>query len=426
MKATFSEYYSPSDAEYSQFLEEGTIALDANVLLAPYKVDSDSRRQIFEILTQLKDRLWVPYQAGYEFFKNRPAVMAGEEKVYQSLETPLVAARRKIDDHLKSISGHPVITPLDAKEILNGIDQLILKVQTLQKGRDSRLEDSLRDDPILAKWEDLLEARMGERPSPEGHHEMIEAITKRFTEGTPPGLQDEDKPENSHGDGLVWLQLLDKARADKAPTLLITDDVKEDWYRRHGGKTIGPRIELIREMQDSAGVTYYQQPLSLFVQRAGKFLHKPVSEKTVRQVAGISSFVLSGSEFERSVYSELLTEFPTSDVTHYLQEFSPVDLAVRVGSVVVGVVVTLNSSFAGRNNIQLLTQALTGRKFDAILLVTPKPLTARDLDILMDLAEKSTKPLDAVTWHPIRSTSVRITKVVLSLADQARSIVLGP
>ncbi|WP_329453705.1 PIN domain-containing protein (plasmid) [Streptomyces sp. NBC_01724] len=426
MKNTFSEYYSPSDAKYSQFLEGGIIALDANVLLAPYKVDGDARRQIFDILTQLKDRLWVPYQAGYEFFKNRPAVMAGEEKVYQSLETPLITARRKVEEHLKSISGHPVITPLDTKDILNGIDQLISKVHTLQKGRDSRLEDSLRNDPILKEWEDLLESRTGERPSPESHNEMIEAVIKRYTEGIPPGLQDEDKPDNSHGDGMLWLQLLNKARVAKSPTLLITDDVKDDWYRRHGGKTIGPRIELVREMQDSAGVAYYQQPLSLFVQRAGAFLHKPVSEKTVRQVVGISASVLSGSAFERSVHSELLTQFPAPDITQYLQEFSPVDLAVRVGSVVVGLVITLDSTFARRNTTQLLTQAINGRKFDAILLVTPKPLNARDRDILMDLAEGSTKPLDAVTWHPTRSNSVHLTKAVLSLAGQARSIVLGP
>ncbi|WP_328538990.1 PIN-like domain-containing protein [Streptomyces sp. NBC_00344] len=424
MKNIFSEYYSPSDAKYSQFLKEGLIALDANVLLAPYKVDSDARKQIFEILTHLKDRLWVPYQAGYEFFKNRPAVMAGEDKVYQSLETPLIAARKKVEEHLKSIAGHPVITPSDTKDILNGIDQIISKIHILQKGRDSRLEDSLRDDAILKKWEDLLDSRIGERPSPESHHAMIETVTKRYTEGTPPGLQDEDKPDNSHGDGILWLQLLDKARVTESPILLITDDVKDDWYRRHGGKTIGPRIELVREMQDSAGVAYYQQPLSFFVQRAGKVLHKPVSEKTVRQVVGASASVISGSAFENAVYSELLTQFPASDITQYVQDFAPVDLAVRVGSAVVGVIVTLDSTLIHRNTGKFLTQAINGRKFDAILLVTPKPLSARHQDFLMNLTEDSPKPLNAVTWHPTRLNSVRLSKAVLSLADQAISTVL--
>ncbi|MFD5072624.1 PIN-like domain-containing protein [Streptomyces sp. NPDC058369] len=426
MRNTFSEYYSPSNEDYAQFLEGGKIALDANVLLAPYKVDADARKQIFEILTQLRERLWVPYQAGYEFFKNRPSVMAGEEKVYQSLETPLVAARKKIEDHAKSLSGHPVVTPLETKKILDGIDRIISMVHTLQKGRDSRLEDSLRDDPILAKWENLLESRIGERPSPEGHSELVEAVTKRYAEGIPPGLQDEDKPENSHGDGVLWLQILDKTKIDRLPTLLITDDVKDDWYRRHGGKTIGPRIELVREMQDSAGVAYYQQPLASFVQRAGAFLHKPVSEKTVTQVAGITSSVLSGSAFERSVYSALLTQFPTQDVTQYPQEFYPVDLSVRIGAVVVGVVVTLDSALARRNIALNLNQALKGRKFDAILLVTPKPLNSKASDFLMNLAEGAVKPLDAVTWHPLRSDSFRLAGTVASLADQARSIVLGP
>ncbi|RPK75832.1 hypothetical protein EES45_24675 [Streptomyces sp. ADI97-07] len=421
MKNTFSEYYSPSDSEYSNFLEAGTIALDANVLLAPYKVDGDTGRQIFEILTQLKDRLWAPYQAGYEFFKNRPGVIAGEDKVYQGLESPLAVARKKVEDHLKSIAGHPVVTPSDAKSIMDGIDRIISKVHTLQKGKDSRLEDALRDDPILKKWEDLLESRIGECPTPDALRELKETVSKRYREGAPPGLQDEDKPENSYGDGILWLQLLDKARATQSPTLLITNDVKDDWYRRHGGKTIGARVELVREMQEVAGVPYYQQPLSFFVQRAGKVLHKPVSEKTVRQVVGLSVPALSGSQFEESVRSELLAQFPSHDVIEYPQQLTPVDLAVRVGSVVVGLVVSLNGTYLRRSTIQLLTEAVNGRKFDAILLVTPKPLTERDRDALTDLSEASTKPFDAITWGPARSTSPRLTQAVYALADRSHA-----
>ncbi|MFJ8857046.1 PIN-like domain-containing protein [Streptomyces sp. NPDC102451] len=424
MKETFSEYYSPSDAEYSEFLERGMIALDANVLLAPYRVDSDARKQIFDILTQLKDRLWVPYQAGYEFFKNRPAVMAGEDKVYQSLESPLVAARRKIEDHLKSITGHPVVTAPDAASILNGIDQVISTIHTLQKGRDSKLEDSLRNDKILSKWEVLLESRIGTCPSPEIHRETSEAVKLRYAEGVPPGLQDEDKPDNAYGDGILWLQLIDQAKLTKSPTLLITDDVKDDWYRRHGGKTIGPRIELIREMRDSAGVPYYQQPLSFFVQRAGKVLHKPVSDKTVRQVVDLSVPNISGEGFRNAVVSELQRHFPVGELIEYSQEFAHVDLAVRVGSAVVGVMINRTPGALRRPTIHRLAEAVSGRKFDAILLVTRKPFTENDQDTLIDLQDESIKPFDAIHWNPHSSTS-RLLNTILRLAEQSVSTVRG-
>ncbi|MFF9574268.1 PIN-like domain-containing protein [Streptomyces rubiginosohelvolus] len=420
MKNAFSDYYSPSDAEYERFLKEGIIALDANVLLAPYKVDADARKQIFGILTQLKDRLWAPYQAGYEFFKNRPAVMAGEDKVYQNLETPLTTARKKIDEHLKSITGHPVITPSDAKGILSAIDEVISKVETLRKGKDSRLEDYLRDDPILKKWEALLESRIGECPSNQNLRELTDIVGKRYMEGVPPGLQDEDKPENSYGDGILWLQLLDKANESKLPTLLITDDVKDDWYRRHGGKTIGPRVELVREMRESAGVPYYQQPLSFFVQRAGKVLNRPVSENTVRQVVGLSSSV-SGASFEQSVHSELLNQFPATDVLEYPQDFATADLAVRVGSLTVGVLLTLEARSLGGNTLQRLSKALRGRRFNAILLVTNKPLTQMDRDALAGIANATTKPFDVAHWSPMRSNSPHLANAVVMLAEQALS-----
>lgn len=69
MRAAFSEYYSPTDDEYQAILTAGTIVLDANVLLAPYKLGADARKQTFSILESLRDRLWIPYQAAWEFLR---------------------------------------------------------------------------------------------------------------------------------------------------------------------------------------------------------------------------------------------------------------------------------------------------------------------------------------------------------------------
>jgi hypothetical protein len=48
--------------------------------------------------------------------------------------------------------------------------------------------------------------------------------------------------------------------------VLVTADVKEDWWRKTGGATRGPRLELSRELANACGTRLYMlRPASLFV-----------------------------------------------------------------------------------------------------------------------------------------------------------------
>lgn len=50
-----------------------------------------------------------------------------------------------------------------------------------------------------------------------------------------------------YGDLIVWKQVIQKSKKDKINIILVTDDLKEDWWLKINGKTIGPRFELIKE-----------------------------------------------------------------------------------------------------------------------------------------------------------------------------------
>jgi hypothetical protein len=89
------------------------------------------------------------------------------------------------------------------------------------------------------------------------------------------------------GDYVLWRQLLDEATKRKLPVLLVTNDQKEDWYRRLHGITIGPRTELIAEMLDEAGKPFHAQTLERFLGTAGP-LQRPVKETTVTEVRRIA------------------------------------------------------------------------------------------------------------------------------------------
>ena len=58
---------------------------------------------------------------------------------------------------------------------------------------------------------------------------------------------------------VIWFytyQIIDKAKSSKKPIILVTSEKKKDWWRKIKGQTIGPKPELIEEMQDKANVQF--------------------------------------------------------------------------------------------------------------------------------------------------------------------------
>ena len=51
--------------------ERGVIVLDTNILLNLYRYSEATRDDILSAMEKLKDRLWMPYQVGLEYFNNR-------------------------------------------------------------------------------------------------------------------------------------------------------------------------------------------------------------------------------------------------------------------------------------------------------------------------------------------------------------------
>jgi hypothetical protein len=81
--------------------------------------------------------------------------------------------------------------------------------------------------------------------------------------------------------------MIDHARNLRRPIVFVTDDVKEDWYWRYEGKTIGPRPELIAEMADKAGVFFYCYKTDQFMSYAKKYLHTVTADKAIEEVKQI-------------------------------------------------------------------------------------------------------------------------------------------
>ncbi|MFE6066477.1 PIN-like domain-containing protein [Streptomyces sp. NPDC056525] len=404
MRTAFSEYYTPDDEEYGKFVREGMIVLDANVLLSPYRVDADTKKQVFSVLEDLKERIWVPYQAGWEFFQNRPNVLGGEDKVYANLEKPLEQALNSLQAHMKTLKGHPVVTSEEQSRITRHLDDALALVRRLSETRDEKLEDALRTDSVLLQWESVLTGRIGEAPTEAVREERLKEAEERYSRQAPPGYKDADKPlANRYGDALLWLELLDflKGRGEGIGdrVLLVTNDTKEDWYREQSGRTIGPRVELIKEME-GIGVSYYQQPLSGFLRRSSQFLQKAVSQEAIQQVkrASISDY----REYEAIVISVLNAAFPEMENNRGATsngDSSLPDVVIDSEGVSFGVEIRMRTTL-GLKDVSHLQAMANISRLAGLLVVTPGRVTESAQEYLEQQRRNGGPIVTILDWVP--------------------------
>jgi hypothetical protein len=64
----------------------------------------------------------------------------------------------------------------------------------------------------------------------------------------------------------------------------VTDDEKEDWWLRIGGRTIGPLPAIRNEIHREAGVLFHMYSGNIFLERARKTFNLPVRDETAKEV----------------------------------------------------------------------------------------------------------------------------------------------
>ena len=67
----FDAYRTPTYNDYRDLLTAGLVILDTNVYLDLYRYNDQTRADMFTVLEQLGDCLWVPPQVMVEFWRNR-------------------------------------------------------------------------------------------------------------------------------------------------------------------------------------------------------------------------------------------------------------------------------------------------------------------------------------------------------------------
>jgi predicted nucleic acid-binding protein len=90
MKKAFLEYNPVSKEIIKELWDNAIFVFDSNVLLNLYRYSDKTSQKFLETIINLKNRIWVPFQVGLEFSKNRLSVICDQKKSYEDFEKKLI------------------------------------------------------------------------------------------------------------------------------------------------------------------------------------------------------------------------------------------------------------------------------------------------------------------------------------------------
>lgn len=283
MRQQFGHLLPLTEDEVEAIWNEGTLTVDANVLLDLYRYHPETRDALIRALRVFKGRLWLSHQAASEFVRNRARAAAAVGKELGDADSDLgtlEAATKKATDDLRGRRPLPREVGLKLKaEVEAAIRTAKASIEEVR----TRNADGASTDAVLDDVMSIFDGCVGAAPDDAELADLHKEAERRIKEKVPPGYEDAKKDGgNAHGDYLVWHQVLQQAKSSAKPMILVTSERKEDWWERAHGKTVGPRHELLDEAHRVAGQTVLIYQTDSFVERAAK-----------RAGASVSAFVRS-------------------------------------------------------------------------------------------------------------------------------------
>ena len=280
MKNTFKQYHQFTEKEFKKLWENCLFVFDTNTLLNMYRYSRKTVEAYFEVLEKIKAKkqLWTPYQIGYEFYENRIDVISEYESSYDSILSILEKAKKEMEESYKN---HPFLDLCDIKKKMEkGLDGVEKEIKKAKEDHPKWMEQ----DDVLDKINSLFEDSIGIDYDEKELIEIKKEGKERYEQKVPPGYKDDKKPEDKkYGDLILWYQIIDKAKKSKKPIILISGDVKEDWWLEKNDKRIMPLPQLKKEIFEKAEVDFHIYTADRFLE----YYDEAVDESAISEVRTI-------------------------------------------------------------------------------------------------------------------------------------------
>jgi PIN like domain len=291
---SFEAYRTVTQADYRHLITNGLVVPDTNVFLNLYRYNEQTRNDLFTVLRGLEDRLWVPRQVMVEFWRNRETVLL-DPRDTDKTSKKMVAHRDDAINTFRAWANRVGLPTNRTDELINvlfkAFGEVIEGIGELADDDASYFVADTNKDPVLAGLEPILNGRVGRGLEDTDYKHALEEAKRRADAKRPPGYKDSGRP----GDYLIWSETLREAKQRNVDVLIVTGDVKEDWWRQEHGKQRGPRPELAEEMRNFAGARLSMlRPESLLL-HAREILQVQVRDESVQDVERVSEAALNPS-----------------------------------------------------------------------------------------------------------------------------------
>ncbi|NGM67318.1 PIN-like domain-containing protein [Sphingobacterium sp. SGR-19] len=335
MRNRFSEYYKLSDEDLKDHWEKDIFCFDTNVLLNLYRYSPSVRDAFFNLLEQIGDRIWITYQTAFEYQKNRLLVINAQRNAYKRIRDTLNKKKGEIDAELNSFKKH---TYLQSNKLKKQIEQAFYSISSDLDNLERQHPDYLAVDPILEKLTVLLEGKVGYDLPTASLEQLYRDGKKRYDDKIPPGYMDMREKQNQgnrslYGDIIVWKQVIEKAKEIDSSIILVTDDLKEDWWYKFNGKTISPRPELIKEFRDETKKRINIYQADLFLELANKNLAQKTAKEVIQEVRSVrfaDEFEIYKRDFDdiedKRLYCQVCDPGEDYPLVNYLNIYEPEDI----------------------------------------------------------------------------------------------------
>lgn len=277
MEDSFFEYNPVSGESIIALWKEAVFVFDTNILLNLYRYSKKTSDQFIEIILSLGDRVWLPFQVGLEFNRNRLDAITDQMKVYKTFEQSVNELVKQIENKSRN--------PFFSEELTIKIIDIKKELKVEIDGMIKSYEETLASDTLLITINDIFNNRIGKNFGPDQLAEIYKEGEKRYKDQTPPGYRDVNKPINlRYGDLIVWKQILQKSIESKVDVIFVLDDNKEDWWLEHQGKTISARPELLREFYNNTKQNIHFYKPFQFLEYSNQYLNSSVKEEIIEEV----------------------------------------------------------------------------------------------------------------------------------------------
>lgn len=316
MKNKFRHYHIKEELE--SIYKDAIIVLDTNSLLNIYRYNDENRKKYLEILKSVRNRIFLTFQIGNEFYKNRHKIIESrlsfKDNIYEMIEenqTKLIAILDNCSGGNEKYNSSLSILKYEEdlkKNIISSLNQSNKKIKKYLDEFNQHLSITYiqQEDPLLKELNDIIIDKVGDEFTKEELDKLYIEGKSRFEREIPPGYKDKDKSgDDKYNDFIIWKEIQKLAIKHKKDILFISDDRKEDWVLKSKGKDLGTRTDLIKEFLTNTDKVFYSVTTKRFIEVISEIHSISNTDLLIKETENIQKKILETENFiSHSEYSD--------------------------------------------------------------------------------------------------------------------------